>query len=314
MAPSALERKIQAVLDSRASRSILRRVDQPPPVGRNLVDFSSNDYLSLSTHPTLRSLFLRKLSTADLVLGSGGSRLLDGNTFAHYALETRLKEFFGAPSALLFNSGYDANVAIFTTLPQPGDVIIVDELIHASVWDGCRASRASENLRTFRHNDVKSLEDRINSFLAVREDIRLARSSVFVAVETLYSMDGDFAPLQAIVGIVERLLPLGNGHIVVDEAHATGLYGPQGKGLVAKLGLESRVTFSQNLLTKVIRLAVVLTNPLIRNYLVNYARSLIFTTALCHSNVVSIDCSFDMLQNGEAQKVVWFVDGLTADN
>lgn len=238
---TALERRVQASLDSRQQRSILRRVEKPV-IDQRIIDFSSNDYLSLTANTDLRSYYLSKLSESPDVLGSGGSRLLDGNTSAHFKLETRLRDFFSAPAALLFNSGFDANVSIFSTLPHRGDVVLLDEYIHASVWDGCRASRAtSHDIRTFKHNSVQSLAALVNQIIEESSEIRKGESSVFVAVETLYSMDGDFAPLQEIVDVLDRLLPSRNGHIIVDEAHATGIYGPKGRGLVAMLGLEERI-------------------------------------------------------------------------
>ncbi|KIO34694.1 hypothetical protein M407DRAFT_210007 [Tulasnella calospora MUT 4182] len=304
---TSLERRIADSLDSRASRSILRRVDQPPSAedGAPLIDFSSNDYLSLSKNETLRERFLEKLSRTELILGSGGSRLLDGNTTAHFALETRLKDFFNGPAALLFNSGFDANVALFSTLPQPGDIIIIDSLIHASVWDGCRASRAREQVWTFEHNSMDSLERRLKEALSEYEGVRAGETTVFVGIETLYSMDGDFAPLREIVDLVEKTLPRGNGFIIADEAHATGLYGPRGRGLVASHGLEDRIPLRLHTFGKALASngAVVICSPLIRSYLCNYARSLIFTTALSHSNVISIGCSFDLLEDGTSEKL-----------
>lgn len=237
---NALERQIKASLDSRESRAILRRVN-PPAHLTPFVDFSSNDYLSLSTDHKLRDLFVERISNTELVLGSGGSRLLDGNGTAHFELETRLMNFFRSPAALLFNSGFDANVAIFSTLPQQGDLILLDELIHASVWDGCRSSRARDRVLTFKHNDIASLTYALTSAVRSEERIASGEASVFVAVETLYSMDGDFAPLSEVVNAVKKALPQGNGHIVVDEAHSTGIYGTQGRGISSLLGLESEI-------------------------------------------------------------------------
>ncbi|KAG8864782.1 hypothetical protein FRB96_003368 [Tulasnella sp. 330] len=328
---TALERRIKASLDSRQQRSILRRVDEPT-IDHHRIDFSSNDYLSLTTNPDLRSSYLFKLSQSNDILGSGGSRLLDGNTPAHFKLETRLREFFSSPTALLFNSGFDANVSIFSTLPHPGDVILLDEYVHASVWDGCRASRASSHdIRTFKHNSVQSLAELLKKTIEESSDIRRGESGVFVAVETLYSMDGDFAPLREIVDAMDRFLPGGNGHIIVDEAHATGIYGPKGRGLVAMLGLEERIlvrlhTFGKALasnggkmnitlnclggtrreeLTRDLhaRAAVVLCSPLVRSYFCNYARPLVFSTAMSHATVISIACSFDVLESGVAEKL-----------
>ncbi|KAG8988482.1 hypothetical protein FRB95_003110 [Tulasnella sp. JGI-2019a] len=307
---TSLEKKIRASLDSRQERSILRRVERPidpiDPSQQKIIDFSSNDYLSLTTNSNLRTHYLSKLSQSTDVLGSGGSRLLDGNTASHFALETRLRDFFSSSAALLFNSGFDANVSLFSTLPHRGDVVLLDEYIHASVWDGCRASRlTSRDIRTFKHNSVQSLTNLLIQLVKESHTIRTGESSVFVAVETLYSMDGDFAPVREIVDVLDRLLPSGNGHIIVDEAHATGLYGPQGRGLVAMMGLEDQIfvrlhTFGKALASNG---AVVLCSPLVRSYLCNYARPLVFSTAMSHSTVVSIACSFDFLETGAAEKL-----------
>lgn len=231
-----LENKLQAALISRDERKIRRRL---PSGTTSLVDFCSNDYLSLSINPRLRSNFINELSKSKLVLGSGGSRLL-ADVPGHDNLERRLAMFFNAPAALLFNSGFDANVGFFSVVPQPGDVILYDEYIHASVHDGMRASRVQGSTFAFKHNSLESLEAHIIKLLS--KGLVKGVNSLFIAVESLYSMDGDFAPLQGIVDLVEKHLPYGNGHIIVDEAHATGLYGEHGRGLVSLLGLEDRVT------------------------------------------------------------------------
>ena len=206
------------------------------------VDFSSNDYLSLSSSLDLRTRFLDRLQASPNILGSGGSRLLDGGTLEHALLEERLRTFFDAPAALLYTSGYDANVGFFACIPRAHDVVFYDELIHASVHDGLRVSRASaSNTRAFGHNDVHALEGLLARLVGEREDVRAGTANVFVAVESLYSMDGDIAPLVAICETVEKLLPNHNGHVIVDEAHATGVYGPDARGLVALFGLEDRV-------------------------------------------------------------------------
>jgi 8-amino-7-oxononanoate synthase len=236
---TSLHAKMQAALKSREDRLIRRRLSDPN-ADAGLVDFHTNDYLSLASSPALRSHFLHKLRTAPDVLGSGGSRLLV-NGRAHAALESRLASFFAAPAALLFNSGLDANVGFFSCVPQPGDAIVLDEYIHASVHDGIRASRCRDVMHTFEHNSLPALAGLLLRLLREHPGLRAGESNVFVAVESLYSMDGTIAPLTQIVELIESLLPHGNGHLVVDEAHATGVYGPQGRGMVAILGLESRV-------------------------------------------------------------------------
>jgi 7-keto-8-aminopelargonate synthetase-like enzyme len=206
------------------------------------VDFSSNDYLSLASSPDLRTRFIDRLHASPNILGARGSRLLDGGTLEHALLEERLSAFFDVPAALLYTSGYDANVGFFSCVPRAQDIVLHDELIHASVHDGLRASRVSKaSTAAFAHNDVRALGRILARLVGEREDVRGGTSNVFIAVESLYSMDGDVAPLAAICETVERLLPNHNGHIVVDEAHATGVYGPHGRGLVAHFGLEDRI-------------------------------------------------------------------------
>ncbi|OBZ72394.1 putative 8-amino-7-oxononanoate synthase [Grifola frondosa] len=285
---SSLDRKLDAALKSREQRLIRRRLPDPS-ADEGLVDFSTNDYLSLSLsalHPRLR-----------------GSRLLV-NGHAHAALEARLARFFNAPAALLFNSGFDANVGFFSSVPQPGDALVFDEHIHASVHDGMRASRVITRV-TFTHNSTVALRNVLSHLLHAHPGLRSGENSAFVAVEALYSMDGTLAPLVEIVEAVEELFPLGNGYVVVDEAHSTGVYGPQGRGLVAQLGLEDRVFARLHTFGKALAAtgAVMLTTPLVRDYLLNYARSLIYTTSLGYANIIAADCSFDLLEDGTAEKL-----------
>ncbi|KAF8054755.1 pyridoxal phosphate-dependent transferase [Lyophyllum atratum] len=267
------------------------------------IDFTSNDYLSLSLSPLLRSLFLRKLTLSPKILGAGGSRLLTPAP-AHTALEARLARFFGVEGAVVFNSGFDANVGFFACVPQVGDWVVYDEYIHASVHDGMRASRlGASHLLPFQHNSLHSLRSLLLTLLRDKDPgLREGRGSVFIAVESLYSMDGTFAPLPEIVGLLEGLFPRGNAYLVVDEAHATGVFGPLGRGRVAELGLEGKVlarlcTFGKALAATG---AVVLTSILIKDYLLNYARPLIYTTALNFANIIAVDCSFDLLEDGTA--------------
>ena len=205
------------------------------------VDFSSNDFLSLSASPHFRSEFLNQLQKAKRVpLGSGGSRLLDGNSEYIEHLERDIADFHDAPAGLLFNSGYEANSALFACVPQPGDFVIYDECIHASVHEGMRLSRAQAR-KPFTHNSLLSLRKVINEVFVQDSRLRSGEHNVFIAAETVYSMDGDIAPLKAIADLVSERFPAGNGHIIVDEAHSTGVYGEQGRGLVYELGLQRRI-------------------------------------------------------------------------
>ena len=237
---ASLTQKMTAALKSRGDRV----VGCPEPhtsSAQPMIDFTSNDFLSLSDSVPLRSAVLSALNSTPNILGSGGSRLLVSAP-AHAALEARLCRFFDAPAALLFNSGFDANVGFFSAVPQPGDVVLYDELIHKSVHDGMRSSRLPRDaLISFTHNSVAALQRTLSRLLQDRNELKLGKSSVFVAVESHYSMDGTLSPLLDVVDCVEMMLPLGNGYVVVDEAHATGIYGPNGRGMVAALGLEKRI-------------------------------------------------------------------------
>jgi 8-amino-7-oxononanoate synthase len=261
---NALDKVLASLLDRRLARNQLRSLTTVPD---GTVDFSSNDYLSLSSQPAVQQAFLAhlhqavSLSPADhsirpsSLLGSGGSRLLDGNSPFAESLECMLANFHRAQAGLLFNSAMDANVGLFSCVPQPGDVIVHDSLIHASVHDGMRLSRAGKRI-PFAHSRVwdtpdfgasssagKSLEAVLRDLIQGPEgaDFRSGKSNVFIAVEGVYSMDGDVAPLFEIVECVERYLSQGNGYIIVDEAHSAGIFGDRGQGLVSELGLEGRV-------------------------------------------------------------------------
>lgn len=214
-------------------------LDEPLP--SHAPDFFSNDYLSLSTDRVLRDSFLRKVQAAPQtrLLGSTGSRLATGNSAEYITLEKAFKYFFRSSSALLFASGFSANFTFLATVPQTSDVIVYDELIHSSCREGIRLSSGASY--RFAHNSVASFEECLLGILQKHPQITRGTSTVFVIVESLYSMDGDFCPLAEIVGLVEALVPAGHAHIVVDEAHTSGTCGPNGTGYVSHLGLNDRV-------------------------------------------------------------------------
>ncbi len=241
MVDTSLRAKLAAALASRDKRMIRRRLPETNSApSSNLIDFQTNDFLSLSSSKLLRNLYLKKLNDAPDILGASGSRLLV-NGQAHEDLEERIKKIFRSEAALLFNSGYDANIGFFSTIAQPGDVIVHDEHIHASVIDGMKSSRVRDALFPFSHNSLHSMRDLLTKLLEDRPGLRSGANSVIVVVESVYSMEGSFAPLLGIVELLESLFPGGNAHLVVDESHSTGIFGPQGRGSVAQLGLESKV-------------------------------------------------------------------------
>lgn len=234
---SPLEQKLSQILERRRQESRLRSLKASPP---GSVDFSSNDFLSLATSSSLKNAYFKELQSHAFKLGSTGSRLLDGNSDYAEKLERDIASFHGGEAGLLTNSGFDANVSIFACIPQPGDMIVYDELIHASVHDGMRQSRATKAV-SFAHNSVKDLRRKLSRCLHDIQKSQSPNANVFVAVETVYSMEGDIAPLKDIVETVEELFPHRNAYMIVDEAHSNGVYGPHGKGLVCELGLEERI-------------------------------------------------------------------------
>lgn len=242
---TALERRLDGLLHDRKGKGRYRQLREYDP-DSTLVDFvrdkhahtadnqSSNDYLSLTDSASLRSTFLQNLERSPRILGSTGSRLLSGSTSEHTSLEQRFRQFFDSPSALLFNSGWDANVSFFATIPQPGDWVIYDELIHASVHSGLRASRVPTSRRlAFRHNDPEGLRKMLHQ--------THGSGTVFLAVESLYSMDGDFAPLSALLDVLDEHVERDRQCVVVDEAHSTGVHGKQGRGITHALREQGRV-------------------------------------------------------------------------
>jgi 8-amino-7-oxononanoate synthase len=235
---------------------------------RGGIDFSSNDYLALANAPRMRKAISTALRSGTPI-GAGGSRLLRGNCVEHETLEADAAKFFGVEAATFFASGYTANFAVLTTLPQKGDLLVLDQLVHASIHEGASAGRAE--FRFFAHNDPNSVEQVIRSFRTEG-----GRGRIWIVAESLYSMDGDFAPLEALVAIADRH----DAYLMVDEAHATGVFGEQGRGLAA--GYEGR----ENLVVvhtcgKALGAsgALVTTTKVLRDFIVNRCRPFIFSTA-----------------------------------
>lgn len=255
--------RFKADLAGLAARDRLRAL--APRAG---LDFASNDYLALAESHELAAAAGQALARG-VPVGAGGSRLLRGNHPEHEALEEEAARFFGAESALFFGAGFSANEALLSTLPQRDDLILHDALIHASAHDGMRLSRAPRV--SFAHNDAGALEQALRDW---RD--KGGRGRPWIVVESLYSMDGDAAPLADIVALADRH----EAFLIVDEAHATGVYGPGGRGLAA--GLEGRENvISVHTCGKALGVSgalVCLASPL-RDFLVNRCRNFIFATA-----------------------------------
>jgi 8-amino-7-oxononanoate synthase len=275
---------LQKKLNERIEKGLLRKLT----TSLLPIDFCSNDYLGFARSKELKELIQTTVQALKHYKnGAGGSRLLSGNYSYTEETEQFIADFHQAESGLIFNSGYDANVGLLSSIPQRGDTIITDELIHASLIDGARLSYA-ERLK-FKHNDLDDLAQKL----------KLAKGLIYVVVESVYSMDGDMADL---IGINE-LCNKYNANLIVDEAHATGIFGSHGKGLVNFLGLQNDVfarvvTFGKAMGTHG---AIVLGNDILRNYLINFARSFIYTTAAPLHNVVAVNCAYQLLAKANYQ-------------
>jgi len=249
------------------------------------IDFSSNDYLGLAHHDGIRQSLMDALANG-LALGSGGSRLLRGNHPEHENLETFAANFFGTEAALYMATGYLANVALFTTLPSRGDVILMDELIHASAKEGIHASPAKR--AKFTHNDAQACED----------SLKRARTNgakdIWIAVESVYSMDGDVAPLDDLMDIADRH----HAHLIVDEAHATGIHGPGGKGFSATYEGRNNVIALHTCGKALGQAGAVVTVPkAIKDHLINTARSFIYTTAPTPLSAIAVQCALAVVRD-----------------
>ncbi len=259
-----------------------RRALQP----RLGVDFSSNDYLGVASAPALREAVADALARG-VPIGSGGSRLLRGNHEEHEALESEAAAFFGAEAALFFSSGYAANAALLSTLPQRGDLVVHDALVHASAHEGMRLGRAE--LVAAPHNDANGFADRIAEWRAGS-----GRGRVWIAVESLYSMDGDRAPLDALAALAHAE----DAMLVIDEAHATGVFGPEGRGLAAHLeGRENVVTVRTCGKALGSEGALICGSATVRDFIINRGRGFIFSTAPSPLMAAAVRAALRILAN-----------------
>jgi 8-amino-7-oxononanoate synthase len=249
----------------------------------NLIDFCSNDYLGFARSAELADLITNELKQhATPLNGSTGSRLLAGNTAYAEDLEKQIALYHESEAGLLFNSGYDANIGLLSCLPQRGDTVIHDELAHASVIDGIRLSHATR--QSFKHNDLHSLEQKL---------LR-AQGVCYVVVESVYSMDGDIAPLKDLVHLTRQY----NANLIVDEAHALGVFG---KGLVNQFNLQQDIFARVMTFGKALGChgAIVLGTNALRQYLINFARSFIYTTAAPFHQLAAIKLAYQLLSNSQ---------------
>ncbi|KAF5250719.1 hypothetical protein FANTH_4162 [Fusarium anthophilum] len=298
----ALQHNLQLILKNRQSRGWQL---EPPAPGSlaEMVDFGSNDTLSLSSSGLLGKEFLKELAKhPNFILGGRASRWGEGSTDYLFQLEKHIAEFHKADSVLFFNTGYEANVAVFSTLAQPHDVVLYDSLVHASIREGMYRSRATA--LPFAHNDLASLRQRLMDIKNQYEAVRTGLALVFVALESFYSMDGDVAPVKAILREVKEQLPHGNSVFVIDEAHSTGLVGPRGSGLVSHLGLEKHFSVRVHTFGKAHGAsgAVVLSSRECKQVLLSCVRGLIFSTAPTFTTLAAVKVGYSILATIEGKR------------
>lgn len=282
---SAVTRRIEKELASLEANAQLRHLEILPDL-----NFSSNDYLGLSIDPRLREALAEALANGSPV-GSTGSRLLSGHAAIWDELESQLAEFAGAEAALYFGAGYAANVGLFSALLGPDDVVFSDRANHASIIDGIRLSGAQKVI--VPHLDLNALEN----------ELRRDRPGVrhrFIAVESVFSMDGDRAPLADLIALAEQH----GAELIVDEAHATGVFGPQGRGLVAAANVHRRVFAVVHTCGKALAGmgAFVTGSQTLKRFLINRARPFIFSTALPSYLAAQMQAAIRIVQSADAER------------
>ncbi len=273
-------KKLQQKLNDRNDDNSLRELG----TFNNLIDFSSNDYLGFSKSKNIYTKAHDFLIDNEVEQnGATGSRLLSGSHKLYSVLENTLSAFHNSDSALVYNSGYDANLGIFSSVPQRGDVILYDEHIHASIRDGITMSNAKSY--KFKHNDLKDLDAILKR---VQND-----SEIYIATESVFSMDGDSPDLVALVNLCKAY----NAYLIVDEAHAVGIFGKNGKGLIQELGLEKQIFARIITFGKAMGChgASILGSKQLKDYLVNFSRSFIYTTALSPHSIATILFAYEEL-------------------
>ncbi len=278
-------------------RRELRRIDSPQTThvrlgGRELLNFSSNDYLGLANHPRL--LEAVREATQQYGAGSGASRLVCGSLAPHHELEEALAHFKGAAASLVFSTGYAAALGSIAALAGRGDIVIIDKLSHACIVDGARLSGAT--LRVFAHNDLNDLEK-----ILKWADLRRGEGNILIVTESVFSMDGDQAPLREIVQLKEKY----GAWLMVDEAHGTGVLGPNRRGLAELLGVSDQIEVQMGTLGKALGASggYICGSRGLVDLLVNRARSFIFSTAPVPAAAAAARAGVELVQSTEGAEL-----------
>jgi 8-amino-7-oxononanoate synthase len=266
---------LNSELQKRKEKGLLRELKTP----KGKIDFCSNDYLGFSK---------KNWEVKNSIHGATGSRLISGHSELFKEVESFISNFHNTEDSLIFNSGYNANLGFFSTIPQKGDTVIYDELCHASIRDGLQLGKARNF--SFQHNSISDLEKKIQN----------ATGNTFIVVESIYSMDGDQSPLKEI----SKLCNKHSVNLVVDEAHSTGIFGENGEGLCQELNIKTfaRIhTFGKALGSHG---AVIVCSSITKNYLINFCRSFIYTTALPPYSIHIILQSYKELHNNKEREIL----------
>jgi len=296
-----MHRRLASIKDAGLPRE-LRRVDsaQGPRIeikGRALLNFSSNDYLGLANHPALKEAAIKAVEKHGA--GAGASRLICGSLAPFHELEETLAAFKSTEAALTFSTGYAAAVGTITALLGKDDIIIVDKLVHACVVDAAKLSGAK--LRVFDHNNLKDLEEKLRWAASPKSEIGNRKSEILIVTESIFSMDGDSAPLAEIVALKEKY----GAWLMADEAHATGLYGVNRRGLAEALGVSDRIEIQMGTLGKALGASggYICGSRALIDYLVNRARSFIFSTAPAPAAAAAAKAAIKLIQSAEGQSL-----------
>ena len=281
--PKSLSQKLQ----QRKANAAFRQLSDT----NDLIDFSSNDYLGFAKSETIFDATHQYLLDRNIKInGATGSRLISGNHKVYQETENYIAQFHQSEAALIFNSGYDANVGFFSAVPQRNDIILYDELSHASIRDGILMSHSKAY--KFDHNDFDDLEKLIIRHQPKTDSRQL--TTIYIVTESVFSMDGDSPNLEELAQLCKKY----NCYLVIDEAHALGVFGEKGEGLIQNMGLQDQVfarimTFGKGLGCHG---AVILGSTELKNYLVNFARSFIYSTGLSPHAVATILVGYQQLK------------------
>jgi len=294
-----LDRRLTALREQGLRRE-LRRVDSAPGPriiidGKTLLNFSSNDYLGLAGHPALKEAAVKCIEKFGA--GAGASRLICGSLAPFHELEQALADFKKTEAALSFSTGYAAALGTITALAGKDDIIILDKLVHASIVDAAKLSGAK--LRVYAHNDLEDLEDKLKWATDAATTEADATRHILIITESIFSMDGDSAPLREIVALKNKY----GAWLMVDEAHATGIIGQAGRGLADELGVSSQIEIQMGTLGKAVGASggFICGSRVLVDYLVNRARSFIFSTAPVPAAAAAAAAGIKMLQSAEGE-------------